>query len=108
MQRNAAKCQRMALAVVEDPSAGEAGESVALMSGWRVTRTQRTSGRSALQYDYYYHPPEDFVAIGRHQQRYRSLREVARAHGLGQSDDAHDLPAKTVPAKRRCSSVWGG
>lgn len=49
---------------------------------------------------------QDFVAIGRHQQRYRSLREVARAHGLGQSDDAHNLPARTVPAKRRCSSVY--
>ncbi len=44
--------------------------------------------------------------MGKYQGRYRSLPEVARACGLQKHDDAPELAARTVPAKRRCSSVY--
>lgn len=48
------------------------------------------------------------MSVGQHQHRYRSFPEVARTHGLlwDESNDTPDLPARTIPAKRHCSSVY--
>lgn len=83
----------------------KAGEDVILAPGWSILCTQRTSGRSEGHIDFYYQPPKDFIAVGQHKWKYRSFREVANAHGLGQEDVGPQLLLKILPAKRSCTSL---